>query len=84
MPRSSVLILATLGFTFAAAFAIERVGLAWHRARERGQRWRRAWLGMLHEALAWAPLLVAIESGAAPAVAVAAVLGVGLANAGRA
>jgi hypothetical protein len=66
---------------FASAALLDLVGIAWHRAREAGQRWRGTGIAMLHEALAWAPLLLALEaSGRSPALAVAAVAGVGVAN----
>lgn len=71
----------TVLLAFASAFLIERVTLGWLAARERRQRWRRSLLGMLHEALTWAPLLIALEAGAPVVVALAAVLGVGAANA---
>lgn len=76
MPTALLVLIA-----FAAAAALDLVAIAWHDARERRSRWRGAALAMVHEALTWAPLVLALQVGGAPAMAGASVLGVGLASA---
>lgn len=56
------------------------VGIRWHAAREAGAVVPGTALAIVHEALTWAPVVLAVETGNAYALALAAMLGVGVAN----
>lgn len=81
------MLLLVLLFSFLSAAVVDYVGIEYHAAREK-RRWKRgSLLAMLHEALtfatAYASVLFAVQGDtlAAALVGVAAIVGVGAANA---
>lgn len=69
-----------MALALGCAWAIDYVGILWHKAREEGRVHAGAALACLHEALTWAPIILAIEGGNTYALAASAIVGVWIAN----
>ena len=84
-------LLLVLAFALVSAAALDYLGILWHaeriraladgppEARRRARR-RATALACVHEALTWAPLVLAVEVGETYAALLAAVVGVAIAN----